>query len=398
MQDSKQKDYPIFSNLEEALEQNQTLKEMLSLIGDNLKAIDFGCATGYFANLLNNQKDCSVVGVEINPKAAQEAEKYCQRVIVADLDFVSLSDIIDPEEKFDVAVFGDILEHLRDPWRLLKETQKILNPEGYVIASIPNIAHGAIRLALLQGKFEYTETGILDNTHLRFFTKDTVEKLFEENGYLIEEIKRTRLPIFSHAALIPYLNESDFESTLIDKIQQEEESETLQFIIKAHPLSSEQIVDICKQTKLELKNTQIQLQQTQRELEQNQTQLHQVEQEWIKTKNQLQQAEQEWETNQSKLEQTKRALAQNQNQLQQAQQEWETTQSQLRQAQQEWETTQSQLRQAQQEWETTQSQLHQAQQEWQQAITTIAAMETSKFWMLRRLWFKIKEKVGLEVN
>ncbi len=440
MQDIKPKDYPTFSNLEEALEQNQTLKEMLSLIGDNLKAIDFGCATGYFANLLNNQKDCSVVGVEINPKAAQEAEKYCQRVIVADLDFVSLSDIIDPEEKFDVAVFGDILEHLRDPWRLLKETQKILSAEGYIIASIPNIAHGAIRLALLQGKFEYTEMGILDNTHLRFFTKETVQELFEQTGYLIEQINRTKVPIFADASVIPQLDRNDFESTLIDKIQQEQESETLQFIVKAHPLSSSQIVDICKGTKLELKNTQIQLQQTQRELEQNQIQLQQVEIKYQQSQNQLQQAQQSLAHTQTQLQQTQQELAQNQDQLQQteqewvktqsqlqqaqqeweitqiqlqqAQQEWETNQfkleqtkqelaqnqNQLQQAQQEWETTQSQLRQAQQEWETTQSQLHHAQQEWQQAITTIAAMETSKFWMLRRLWFKIKEKVGLEAN
>jgi len=73
------------------------------------------------------------------------------------------------------------LEHLRNPWRVLEETQQLLKSEGYIVVSIPNIAHGAIRLALLQGRFEYTELGILDNTHLRFFTRKTVEQLFERS-------------------------------------------------------------------------------------------------------------------------------------------------------------------------------------------------------------------------
>ncbi|MGF1488008.1 MAG: class I SAM-dependent methyltransferase, partial [Prochloraceae cyanobacterium] len=357
MQNIKQKDYPIFSNLDEALEQNHTLKKMLSLIGDNQRAIDFGCATGYLAALLN-RKGCSVVGVEINPTAAKEAEKHCQKVIVADLDFVSLTEIINCEEKFDVAIFGDVLEHLRNPWQILKETQNLLKPEGYVIASIPNIAHGAIRLALLQGKFEYTEIGILDNTHLRFFTRETVEDLFEKNGYLIEQITRTTVPIFSDAALIPNLNESDFDSALVKKIQQEEEADTLQFIIKAHPISSDRVFDISRQTKLELKSTTIKLQETQRKLEQNQTQLQQVEREYQQSQIQLQQAQQ--------------ALAANQNQLEQAQQERQTTQTQLEQAQQERQTTQTQLEQAQQEWQTTQTQLEQAQQEWHTTQTQLA--------------------------
>ncbi len=370
MHDSKEKKYPLFSNLDEAaLEPNNTLKMMLTSIEGNERVIDFGCATGYFAELLN-KKGCSVVGVEINPTAAKEAEKHCQKVIVADLDFVSLTEILDKEEKFDVAVFGDVLEHLRNPWKILQETKKILSSQGYIVASIPNIAHGSIRLALLQGKFEYTEIGILDDTHLRFFTRETVEDLFERSGYVIEQVKQTKVPIFSDSSVIPNLNESDFESSLVKKIQQEEEADTLQFIIKAHPISSDRVFDISRQTKLELKSTTIKLQETQRELEQNQTQLQQVEREYQQSQNQLEQAQQ--------------ALAANQNQLEQAQQEWQTTQTQLEQAQQ--------------EWQTTQTQLEQAQQEWQQATTTIAAMESSKFWILRRVWFKLKEKMGLKID
>ena len=113
------------------LDENNSLKQMLSMLGENQKVIDFGCSTGNFAQLVN-KKGSKVVGVDINPTAAKQAEKYCYKVIVADLDFVSLTEIVDAEEKFAVAVFGDVLEHLRNPWKVLKETQKILNPEGYV--------------------------------------------------------------------------------------------------------------------------------------------------------------------------------------------------------------------------------------------------------------------------
>ncbi|MDF5728298.1 MAG: class I SAM-dependent methyltransferase, partial [Rhizonema sp. PD38] len=188
MSNNWEKDYPLVSDLSEAdLDENSSLKKMSRLVGDNKQVLDFGCATGYFAQLLQS-KGCQVTGVEVNPSAAKVAEQYCQKVIVTDLDFVSLGEIL-PKQTFDVAVFGDVLEHLRDPWKVLQETKQLLKPEGYVVASIPNIAHGAIRLALLQGRFEYMELGILDNTHLRFFTRKSVEKLFEDSGYIVNGIE-----------------------------------------------------------------------------------------------------------------------------------------------------------------------------------------------------------------
>ena len=173
---SWKKDYPSPEHLtQENLDENSSLKKMLDLIGEQKQVVDFGCATGYFANLLNS-KGCIVTGVEINSDAAKIAEKYCKKVVVTDLDLASITEIL-PSQEFDVAVFGDVLEHLRNPWKVLEEAQHILKPDGYVVASIPNIAHGSIRLALLQGKFEYMKLGILDDTHLRFFTCKTTERV-----------------------------------------------------------------------------------------------------------------------------------------------------------------------------------------------------------------------------
>ena len=89
-----EKDYPSILNPSEVnLDDNSSLKKMLRLVGENTRVIDFGCATGYFAQLLTS-KGCQVTGVEVNSKAASVAEQYCQQVIVADLDFVSISDIL----------------------------------------------------------------------------------------------------------------------------------------------------------------------------------------------------------------------------------------------------------------------------------------------------------------
>ncbi|MFM6139253.1 MAG: class I SAM-dependent methyltransferase, partial [Sphaerospermopsis kisseleviana] len=235
---SLQKKYPLVDDInEEDLDPNSSLKKMLTLIGKKQYVIDFGCATGYFARLLT-KRECQVVGVEINSQAAKVADQYCESVIIADLDYVSLSEIL-PNVKFDIAVFGDVLEHLRDPWRVLKEVHSFLKPQGYVVASIPNIAHGSIRLALLQGKFDYTELGILDNTHLRFFTRETAENMFEETGYCVHTLERTKLPIFSGSNWIPLIDKNKFNNQVIEQVEQDEEADTFQFIIKAVPSSIE---------------------------------------------------------------------------------------------------------------------------------------------------------------
>jgi len=113
---------------------------MLRLVGEN-KGNRFWLCNWLFSQLLT-RKGCRVTGIEINPDAAKVAELY-EQVIVADLDFVSVTELL-PIHEFDVAVFGDVLEHLRNPWRVLEETQQLLKSEGYIVASIPNIAHGAL--------------------------------------------------------------------------------------------------------------------------------------------------------------------------------------------------------------------------------------------------------------
>ncbi|HYX18593.1 MAG TPA: glycosyltransferase [Nostoc sp.] len=375
------KDYPSAEHpTEEGLDENHSLRKMFYLIGDNERVVDFGCATGYFAQLLN-KKGCIVTGVEINPDAAKVAEQYCKEVIVVDLDFVSVTEIL-PSQEFDVAVFGDVLEHLRNPWKILEETKQILKKDGYVVASIPNIAHGAIRLSLLQGRFEYTELGILDNTHLRFFTRKTVEELFERSGYLVSIPDRTKLEIFSDSFLIPQNKREQFNLDTIKQLEEDKDADTLQFIIRADPCTIERkyaAITDCSSKLLEepqqllpqLHLTQAELEQAQAQIAENQLQLQQLELDLQHTKTEL-------ERSQSQLQQTQTELEQSQSQLQQTQTELERSQSQLQQTQTELERSQSQLQQTQTDLEKIQYKLEQTRKE-------VTLLKSSITW-------KIKEK------
>ena len=367
-----QKDYPERPELltEGNLDENTSLKKILNLIGEKKTVIDFGCATGYLAQMLT-ERGCLVTGVEINQKAAKVAEKYCTRVVVADLDNISLSDIF-ADETYDVAIFGDVLEHLRNPWRILKETRSFLTPQGYVVASIPNIAHGAIRLALLQGNFDYQEMGILDNTHLRFFTSKTVEELFEDTGYIVETTDRTKLPLFLESNLLPAINFDSIDHGLIEQLQKDKDIETLQFIVRALPASVENQYALLKQkyqasvnevskTQTELAHSQSNLEQTQTELAHSQSNLEQTKTELAHSQSNLEQTKTELAHSQSNLEQTQTALLESQSNLEQTQTKLAHSQSNLDQTQTALLESQSNLEQTKTELAHSQSNLEQTQ-------------------------------------
>ena len=222
---------------------------MIEMVGRGKRVLEFGCARGEMSRFLALE-GCNVTGIEIDSHAAEEARKHCNEVIVADLDARHLVDLL-PASSFDVAVFGDVLEHLRDPWQVLEETRTFLGPGAYAVMSIPNVAHGAVRLALLRGAFNYQELGLLDDTHLRFFTARTVRELCLRAGFRIDRMERTKVDIFDPTNLIPRLNPSDFDPALIDSVRSDPEHDTLQFVIKASPLDDGQRMALLIQNALE---------------------------------------------------------------------------------------------------------------------------------------------------
>jgi 2-polyprenyl-3-methyl-5-hydroxy-6-metoxy-1,4-benzoquinol methylase len=158
---------------------------VLELVGRDKTVLDVGCATGYLAEALSGQ-GCTVHGVERDAGAAELARPLLASLVVGDLEEMSLAESF-PGARFDRVVLADVLEHLTDPLRTLRQAVEILADSGEVVVSIPNVAHGSLRLALLQGTWRYTPTGLLDETHVRFLTLDGVVGLLADAGLEVDQ-------------------------------------------------------------------------------------------------------------------------------------------------------------------------------------------------------------------
>jgi 2-polyprenyl-3-methyl-5-hydroxy-6-metoxy-1,4-benzoquinol methylase len=166
-------------------------KDLVELIPRGAKRIlDVGCGAGKTGEVLKNEGFEEIYGVEINPLAALEARPHYKELILADVGKDPL-----PFERhfFDCIVYGDILEHLHDPWEVLRRHREMLKDDGVIICSIPNIRYYKILKSLVfEGRWDYVDLGILDRTHLRFFTLRTIEELFQETGFTIQKVIKKR--------------------------------------------------------------------------------------------------------------------------------------------------------------------------------------------------------------
>lgn len=151
--------------------------EIVAIVPDDAKRIlDVGCGAGATGlEIMNRNIGSEVYGIEINDFVANLAKNHYKSVESTDVETL---DLPFPTEYFDVILCNDVLEHLRDPWNVVRKLATHLKPSGYIIGSIPNITHTEAILPLMLGSFPYVDAGILDRTHLRFFTPQTVHTLF----------------------------------------------------------------------------------------------------------------------------------------------------------------------------------------------------------------------------
>ncbi|HEY4908023.1 MAG TPA: class I SAM-dependent methyltransferase [Methylomirabilota bacterium] len=165
---------------------------ILGRLGDGRgrRALDVGAADGFLAELLTRQ-GWQVTALERDPAQAAKARGRCHDVIIADLDEAAPR----LEGVFDAIVYGDVLEHLADPLPVLVALNRSLAPGGRVIVSVPNVAHLWVRLSLLLGRWEYADRGILDRTHVRFFTRRSFARLLGDAGLDLEELVATPVPL-----------------------------------------------------------------------------------------------------------------------------------------------------------------------------------------------------------
>lgn len=148
------------------------------------RVLEVGCAEGATgADLKKNGCASEVVGIEMSPEAASVALKRLDHVVCGDLEKLTLQEPCFTEDSFDYIICGDVLEHLNDPWQQLERLSKLLKPGGKIIVSLPNIRYYEVSLPLVfRGDWTYQESGILDSTHLRFFTQKTSVQMLLKAG------------------------------------------------------------------------------------------------------------------------------------------------------------------------------------------------------------------------
>lgn len=153
--------------------------------------MDIGCGEGALAQQLQSMGK-SVVAVEFDEQKAAKARSFCRRVIVGNVGSSSVLESLQSlGQRYDLIVCSEVLEHLADPVCVLKRLARFLKAQGAVVAVIPNVAFYKTRLMLLRGRWDYADQGILDRTHLRFFTRKTVCELFSSAGYTLQAVLPT---------------------------------------------------------------------------------------------------------------------------------------------------------------------------------------------------------------
>lgn len=165
------------------------------------RILDVGCSRGGFgARLIRMRPNLEIVGIEADGEAARQASILYRRVITG-----RFPEDVPSGERFDCVVFNDVLEHLVDPWSTLRATVPLLEPGGTVVASIPNIRslHALLEL-VVHGDWRYREMGIFDRTHVRFFTRRSMTRLFEESGFAVMSVEGI-FPLGTRWRLAPVL-------------------------------------------------------------------------------------------------------------------------------------------------------------------------------------------------
>lgn len=154
------------------------------------KVLEVGTATGYLSSEMA-KSGCAVTGIELDPEMAKIARDHCVEMFVGDIESIDIRKL----GGYDAIICADVLEHLRNPGDILRKLCRQLNPGGNILISLPNVAHVWVRLNLLLGRFEYSQSGILDETHLHFYTLASSKKLVTDSGLEIISISSTPAPL-----------------------------------------------------------------------------------------------------------------------------------------------------------------------------------------------------------
>ncbi|MBO0767722.1 MAG: methyltransferase domain-containing protein [Solirubrobacterales bacterium] len=199
----------------------------VQLVGGNKKVLELGAASGHVTRTLVGL-NCQVTAIEYEAESASDLEGIAEQVLVRDLNDPSSLDGLSAD--YDVVLAGDVFEHLVQPEDVLTRVARLLKPGGQVIISLPHVAHADVRMMLLQGRWDYGPWGLMDRTHLRWFTLKTIQSMLAHAGLVMTELRRVRVPAFETELGI---DRASIPTAALDVILKDPEAETFQFVFAA---------------------------------------------------------------------------------------------------------------------------------------------------------------------
>lgn len=207
-----------------------SLAKIARRIREGSMVLDIGCGVGALGCCLTKGKQCIVDGIESNPQSAAIARDCYRDIWEVDVESDQLNAVLG-SRRYHAIVCADILEHLRDPGQFLRRLEQYLDPDGRVLISVPNVGHIGVILEILSGEFLYRDEGLLDRTHLRFFTRKSILRLLLENGYSAKVVDHNIVDV-QRSEFSAY-NTQHLGEAFLREIQKNQDNIVYQFVLEA---------------------------------------------------------------------------------------------------------------------------------------------------------------------
>ena len=180
-------DIPLKYEYEFDVEGDSAAAKIIHMVRDGSRALEIGAGPGSIARELKRINNCHVTALDIDRQFVERLTTICDAAYQADLNDSNWPQVLEKDDKFDVVIAADVLEHLSDPWKTLSLIRGLIKEDGEIIISLPHVGHCAVSACLINGDFDYRDEGLLDRTHIRFFGLKNIQSLINGAGLNIHE-------------------------------------------------------------------------------------------------------------------------------------------------------------------------------------------------------------------